>query len=150
VPCPAFRSGAVSLAARALAPELQDQLAALMVDMDGLRGANAAANLPGISLQTQLRLRAAMRHWQQAVEAAEALLLGYIKRPPPGQFQSAAAAAAFGPGGGAGMYGSAAGGGGPSLGDEFVDLSMAAGGTPASGESRGGYVQRRGAGQVCT
>ncbi|GFR42994.1 hypothetical protein Agub_g3993 [Astrephomene gubernaculifera] len=117
--------GAVTLAARALAPELHDQLAALMTDMDGLRGAAAAATLPGISLATELRLRTLMRHWQQAVEAAEAMLLGYSRRPPPGGFASAVAAAAFGSGAGRGV-------GGAMLGDEFVDVGAAAGGMPAS------------------
>ncbi|EFJ48111.1 hypothetical protein VOLCADRAFT_91352 [Volvox carteri f. nagariensis] len=115
--------GAVSLASRALVPELHDQLAGLMVEMDGLGGAAAAANLPGITLHMELRLRAALRHWQQAVEAAEALLLGYTRRPAAGLFRSVVAAAAFGSGG--------VGVGGPQLGEEFVDLSMAEGGAPA-------------------
>ncbi|KAG2453326.1 hypothetical protein HYH02_001550 [Chlamydomonas schloesseri] len=121
--------GAVQLASRALAPELHDPLAALMLEMDGLRGAAAAATLPGISLATELRLRACLRHWQQAVEAADALMAGFVRRPPPGQFRSAVAAAAFGTLGGGGYGG---GGGGPALGDEFVDLSAAGGGKPAN------------------
>ncbi|KAG2438819.1 hypothetical protein HXX76_005360 [Chlamydomonas incerta] len=125
--------GAVQLASRALAPELHDPLAALMLEMDGLRGAAAAATLPGITLATELRLRAGLRHWQQAVEAADALMAGFVRRPPPGQFRSAVAAAAFGSfGGGGGGGGYGGGGGGPALGDEFVDLSAAGGGKPAN------------------
>ncbi len=117
----------MSLAQRVLAPQHHDALAALLVELDGLTGATAAIALPGLTLEAELRLRALLRHWQQAVEAAEALLAGYRRRPLPGQFRSAVAAAAFG-GGAGGAYG---GGGGLELGDEFVDLSMAAGGTPA-------------------
>ncbi|GLI58425.1 hypothetical protein VaNZ11_000129 [Volvox africanus] len=124
--------GAVSLASRALAPNLHDELASLMLDMDGQRAAAAAVNLPGISLQTQLRLRVALRHWQQAVEAADALLLGYTVRPPPGQFCSSVATVAFANGHGGGDSFAYGGGGGIRLGDDFVDLSMAEGGAPAN------------------
>lgn len=106
-----------------------------MVDMDGVRGAAAAVGLPGLTLETELRLRSALLHWQQAVEAAEALLQGYTSRPPPGQFRSAVAAAAFGSGE---SYGRSYGGDGdcrlPQLGEEFVDLSLMGGGAPGSGE----------------
>ncbi|KAG2499410.1 hypothetical protein HYH03_002984 [Edaphochlamys debaryana] len=121
--------GAVSLASRALSPELHDPLAGLLVRLDGLRGAAAATSLPGLSLAAELRLRVALRQWQQAVEAADALLQGFSRQPPAGTFKSAAAAAAFGSSyGGAGGWG---GGRGPALGEEFVDFSQAAGGTPA-------------------
>lgn len=139
----------MQLASRALAPELHDPLAALMLEMDGLRGAAAAATLPGITLATELRLRANLRHWQQAVEAADALMAGFVRRPPPGQFRSAVAAAAFGTfgGGGGGGYGGGGGGGGPALGDEFVDLSAVGGGKPANGKQGGALGRGEAAGR---
>lgn len=48
-----------------------------MLRMDGpARGGAAALQLPGLDLASELALRVGLRHWQQAVEAAEALLAG--------------------------------------------------------------------------
>jgi len=86
---------AVQMAARSLPHSQHDSLAAFLVDMEGVKGAMQALRLPGLSLVTEAGLRMQCHHWQQSMEAVEALLAGFTHRPAPGTFNYPETKAAF-------------------------------------------------------